>query len=276
MPTQVHQRDLDAADAAGLAAVAAIALDRLEEIVDIAGVLADQQVLQPKRRIGMRAVAHLAETVDALVGIDPQDRIVAVADDGARPRTSVIRSVDGCEGVRMAFSTVSTSSSGSDPTDKAFLPVSLVVQGPCSGSVSGRSRYLSRIGGDEQASGERPVEREQAGPVTTRKEKWHIVYDFYRVCDDPSSLPSLASGCRAAWRESRCRSAPCLVEDAQRRRRPSDQRLGAAAAATEPSSAARQGAQRPTVAARLHDLARPALQHPAGGSFDIGQAWAVG
>ena len=82
---EVHQRDLDAADAAGLAAVAAVVRDHLEEVVDVAGVLPEQQVLQPQRRVGAGAVAHLAEAVDALVGVDPEDRIVAVAEDRGDP-----------------------------------------------------------------------------------------------------------------------------------------------------------------------------------------------
>jgi len=79
---EIHQRDLDGADAAGLAAVAAIALDRLEEVIDVAGILADQEMLEAKRRVGMGAVTHLAEAVDALVRVDPEDRVVAMPDNG--------------------------------------------------------------------------------------------------------------------------------------------------------------------------------------------------
>ncbi len=78
---QVHQRDLDGADAARFAAFAAIALDPAEQVFDIAGVLPDQQRLQPHGRIGMGAVAHLAQAVDALVGLDLQDRMDALCPD---------------------------------------------------------------------------------------------------------------------------------------------------------------------------------------------------
>ena len=82
---EIHQRDLDAADAAGLAAVAAVVRDHLEQVVDVAGVLPEQQVLEPQRRVGAGAVAHLAEAVDALVGVDPEDGVVAVAEDRRDP-----------------------------------------------------------------------------------------------------------------------------------------------------------------------------------------------
>src|SRR5690606_27112590 len=72
---QIHQRDLDAADTARLAAVAAEALDRLEQVFDVAGVLPDEKMLEPQRRIGIGTVTHFAEPIDALVRVDPDDRV---------------------------------------------------------------------------------------------------------------------------------------------------------------------------------------------------------
>ena len=77
---QVPERHFHSADAAALARVAAELLDLAEKLVDVAGVLAEDPALQLQRVILAGAIAHLAQAVDALVGID--------SDDGRRHRHS--------------------------------------------------------------------------------------------------------------------------------------------------------------------------------------------
>ena len=76
---QVPQRDLDARDAAALAAPVAELLDGAEDHVHVAGVLAQEHALELERILRVPRVAHLADAVDALVGVDAHDRIVIVA-----------------------------------------------------------------------------------------------------------------------------------------------------------------------------------------------------
>ena len=71
---QVPERHLDAADAAGLPRVAAELFDLAEDLVDVAGILAQDAALQDQRVVLAGAVAHFAEAVDALVGVDADDR----------------------------------------------------------------------------------------------------------------------------------------------------------------------------------------------------------
>src|SRR5262249_40482554 len=67
---QVPQRHLNRTDAAGLPAVAAELFDLTENFIDVAGILAQDAALE-EQRIGFAgAVAHLAQAVDTLVGVD--------------------------------------------------------------------------------------------------------------------------------------------------------------------------------------------------------------
>ena len=74
LPGQVPQRHLDAAHASALPSVEAELFDLAENLVHVAGVLAEQAALQ-HQRVGLAgAVAHLAQPVDALVGVDAEHR----------------------------------------------------------------------------------------------------------------------------------------------------------------------------------------------------------
>ena len=64
----------------------AVAAQGREDHVDIAGILPEQHVLELQGVFGMAAVAHLAEAGDALVGVDPDDRVVAAADHHRDPQ----------------------------------------------------------------------------------------------------------------------------------------------------------------------------------------------
>ena len=78
--------------------MAAELLDLFEYVGDAERILADHAALQEQRVGGAGAVADLAESVDALVGIEPDDG--AGAGPGLRTvamRRSVIFSVDGLE-----------------------------------------------------------------------------------------------------------------------------------------------------------------------------------
>jgi hypothetical protein len=56
-------------------------LDRAEDHIDVAGVLAQQHALELERVLFVAGVAHLAQAIDALVGVDADDRVVVVAGD---------------------------------------------------------------------------------------------------------------------------------------------------------------------------------------------------
>src|ERR1017187_1330731 len=74
LSSQVPKRHLDGADAAALARLAAELLDLAKKFVDVAGVLAQQPALEQERVILAGAIPHLAQAVDALVGIDADQR----------------------------------------------------------------------------------------------------------------------------------------------------------------------------------------------------------
>ena len=56
-------------------------LDRVEDHVHVAGVLAEQHALELQRVLAVAGVAHLADAVDALVGVDADDGVVVIAAD---------------------------------------------------------------------------------------------------------------------------------------------------------------------------------------------------
>lgn len=70
---QIPQRHLNTADAAGLVRVIAELLDAAENLVHIAGVLTQQQTLEHQRVYPAAALAHLAVTLQALVGDELDD-----------------------------------------------------------------------------------------------------------------------------------------------------------------------------------------------------------
>ncbi len=74
----VPQRHLHCAHSAGLARVAAKLRDLLEQVIDAQRILAEHAALEHHRVLRARDIAHLAQAVDALVGVD--------ADQHARTR----------------------------------------------------------------------------------------------------------------------------------------------------------------------------------------------
>jgi hypothetical protein len=99
LPTRSHQRDLDAGDAAALAAPVAELLDRAEDHVDVAGVLAQQHALELQRVLAVAGIAHLADAVDALVGVDADDGVVVVRADRRRSQVGDLEVGRAREGV---------------------------------------------------------------------------------------------------------------------------------------------------------------------------------
>ena len=91
----IPQRHFDAADAAALPGVSAELLDLAKDFVYVAGILSEDDALQHQRIVLARAVANFAETVDALVGIDPNDRARIGAPTTVATRMSVIFRSDG-------------------------------------------------------------------------------------------------------------------------------------------------------------------------------------
>src|SRR5262249_51725939 len=102
LPDQIPQRDLDARDPAALAAPVTKLLDRPKDHVHIARVLAQQHALELERVLLVAGVAHLAKAIDALIGIDADDRIIVVAGHYRDPHIGdleVTRPREGVDGV---------------------------------------------------------------------------------------------------------------------------------------------------------------------------------
>src|SRR6266511_2096688 len=78
---EIPQGNLDARDAAALAPPVAKLLDRAKDHVYIARILAKQNALELQRILLVAGVAHLAEAIDALIGVDANDWVVVVAGD---------------------------------------------------------------------------------------------------------------------------------------------------------------------------------------------------
>ena len=94
---------------------AAELLDLAEELVDVAGVLAEQPALQHQRVVLAGAVAHLAEAVDALVGVDPDERARHRRARTVSARRSVIFRSEGLELVLTFCGSASSVSSAQKP-----------------------------------------------------------------------------------------------------------------------------------------------------------------
>ena len=75
----VPQRHLDCAHTACLAGDTAELLDLLKQKIDIQWVLSHNAALQHHRVLIARSIAHFTQTVDALVGVDANDRAGAGA-----------------------------------------------------------------------------------------------------------------------------------------------------------------------------------------------------
>ena len=71
---QVPQGDLDGRDATTLPTMAAKLLDAPEQSIDVAGVFAQQAALEHQRIGGAGAVAHFAQSDNALIGVDLYQR----------------------------------------------------------------------------------------------------------------------------------------------------------------------------------------------------------
>ena len=71
--------------AAALAPPIAILLDIAENHIDVARVLAQQQALELERVLGMTGIAHLADAIHALVGVDADQDVVILGGYAGNP-----------------------------------------------------------------------------------------------------------------------------------------------------------------------------------------------
>lgn len=75
-----------------------------EDHIDIAGVLTEQHALELQCVFTVSGIAHFAQAIDALVGVDADDRVVVVGGDDSDADVGDPESARGREWVLMAFS----------------------------------------------------------------------------------------------------------------------------------------------------------------------------